>query len=156
MAETLATAPSSSTASPALARAHALVAELPPNGTDERTRRHALAVAEIISNLVAGDTDIVLGLPFLFQVPQMAFFQCGEVRLMLGIPSAPEFDHPSSIIYFRVADIEAAHQTLVSRGASFRSTPHLVHRAADHELWMAEFYDVDRNTLALTSHKAPS
>ena len=98
----------------------------------------------------------VLGLPFLFQVPQMAFFQCGEVRLMLGIPSAPEFDHPSSIIYFRVADIEAAHQTLVSRGARFRSTPHLVHRAADHELWMAEFYDVDRNTLALTSHKALS
>jgi methylmalonyl-CoA/ethylmalonyl-CoA epimerase len=49
----------------------------------------------------------VLGLPFLFQVPNMAFVQCGEVRLMLGIPSEPEFDHPSSIIYFRVADIEA-------------------------------------------------
>ena len=96
----------------------------------------------------------LLGLPFLFQVPQMAFFQCGGVRLMLGIPSAPEFDHPSSIIYFRVADIEAAHQTLVSRGVTFRSAPHLVHRAVDHELWMAEFYDVDRNTLALTSHKA--
>ncbi len=59
----------------------------------------------------------ILGLPFLFQVPNMAFFQCGEVRLMLGIPSAPEFDHPSSIIYYHVADIEATHQALVSRGA---------------------------------------
>jgi methylmalonyl-CoA/ethylmalonyl-CoA epimerase len=96
----------------------------------------------------------VLGLPFLFQVPQMAFFQCGEVRLMLGIPSAPEYDHPSSIIYYRVADIEAAHKLLAARGVSFRSEPHVVHRAADHELWMAFFYDVDRNTLALTSRKA--
>ena len=95
----------------------------------------------------------ILGLPFLFQVPNMAFFQCGEVRLMLGIPSAPEFDHPSSIIYYHVADIEATHQALVSRGLTFRSTPHLVHRAADHELWMAEFQDPDRNHLALMSHK---
>jgi methylmalonyl-CoA/ethylmalonyl-CoA epimerase len=95
----------------------------------------------------------VLGLPFLFQVPQMAFFQCGDVRLMLGIPSEPEFDHASSIIYYRVADIEAAHQTLVARGVTFRSAPHVVHRAADHELWMAFFYDVDRNTLALTTRK---
>lgn len=95
----------------------------------------------------------VLGLPFLFQAPQMAFFQCGEVRLMLGIPSAPEFDHPASIIYYRVADIEQAHRTLAARGVEFRSAPHLVHRAADHELWMAFLVDPDRNTLALTAHK---
>ena len=97
----------------------------------------------------------MLGLPFLFQVPNMAFFQCGEVRLMLGIPSAPEFDHPSSIIYYHVADIEATHRALVSRGLTFRSTPHLVHRAADHELWMAEFQDPDSNHLALMSRKPP-
>ena len=36
----------------------------------------------------------LLGLPFLFQVPQMAFSQCGEVRLMLGIPSAPSSTIP--------------------------------------------------------------
>ena len=96
----------------------------------------------------------VLSLPFLFQVPQMAFFQCGDVRLMLGLPSEPEFDHPSSIIYYRVADIEATHRALLARGVTFRSEPHVVHRAADHELWMAFFYDVDRNTLALTSRKA--
>ena len=96
----------------------------------------------------------VLGLPFLFQVPQMAFFQCGDVRLMLGIPSAPEFDHPSSVIYYRVADIESAHRVLRARGVTFRTEPHLVHRAADHELWMAFFQDPDRNTLALTSRKS--
>jgi catechol 2,3-dioxygenase-like lactoylglutathione lyase family enzyme len=46
-----------------------------------------------------------LGLPFLFQVPRMAFFDCAGVRLMLGLPDAPEFDHPGSVLYFRVDDM---------------------------------------------------
>jgi len=79
-----------------------------------RTDVELLQVEQIAINVHDVDRAVkfyrdVLGLPFLFQVPQMAFFQCGEVRLMLGIPSEPEFDHPSSTIYFRVADIEAAH-----------------------------------------------
>ena len=52
----------------------------------------------------------VLGLPLLFNVPGMAFFDCGGVRLMLGTPSSPEYDHPSSILYFRVPDINAGHR----------------------------------------------
>src|SRR5215472_11882237 len=58
----------------------------------------------------------VLGLPPLFTAGNMAFFDCGGVRLMLGPASAPELDHPSSILYFRVPDIEAAHQRLVEMG----------------------------------------
>jgi len=40
----------------------------------------------------------VLGLPLLFTVPNLAFFDCGGVRLMLGPAETPEFDHPSSIL----------------------------------------------------------
>ncbi len=97
-----------------------------------------------------------LGLRLLFQVPHMAFFQCGSVRLLLGTPSAPEFDHPSSILYFRVADIAAAHRALVGREVSFRDAPHLVHRAADHELWLAFFEDSEGNVLALMSERPPA
>jgi methylmalonyl-CoA/ethylmalonyl-CoA epimerase len=94
-----------------------------------------------------------LGLRLLFRVPNMAFFQCGSVRVMLGTPSAPEFDHPSSILYFRVADIEAAHARLVQREVVFRDAPHPVHRAADHELWLAFFEDSEGNVLALMSER---
>src|SRR5205823_6832531 len=38
----------------------------------------------------------VLGLPLLFTAGNMAFFDCGGVRLMLGPASSPELDHPSS------------------------------------------------------------
>jgi methylmalonyl-CoA/ethylmalonyl-CoA epimerase len=51
-----------------------------------------------------------LGLKLLFKAPPgLAFFDCGGVRLMLSRPEKPEFDHPSSILYFAVPDIQAAH-----------------------------------------------
>ena len=47
-----------------------------------------------------------LGLRFLFTAPpNMGFFDCGGVRLMLGVPTEPRFEHPSSILYFQVDDI---------------------------------------------------
>ena len=66
-----------------------------------------------------------LGMQFLFQAPPgMAFFNCGGVRLMLGVPTDPQFDHPASIIYYKVADIEAAYETLKSRGARLSCAHH--------------------------------
>src|SRR5437899_2485107 len=51
-----------------------------------------------------------LGMPFLFQAPpQMAFFQCGATTVMLGVPEAPELDHPAPLVYYLVPDIAPAH-----------------------------------------------
>jgi len=92
-----------------------------------------------------------LGMQFLFQVPNMAFFDCDGVRLLLSIAEQPEFDHPSSIIYFKVNDLDAAFTTLSGRGVAFADKPHLIARMPDHELWMAFFRDSEGNTLALMS-----
>jgi len=91
----------------------------------------------------------VLGLTFLFSAGTMSFFDCDGTRLMLGLPSGPEHDHPGSILYFNVDDIAAAHEALAARGVSFKAPPHLVARLPDHELWMAFFGDTEGNTLAL-------
>lgn len=40
-----------------------------------------------------------------------------------------------------------------ARGVEFRDEPHLIHKAPDHDLWMAFFHDADRNTLALMCRK---
>ena len=96
----------------------------------------------------------VLGLPYLFSAPGMAFFQCGNVRLMLGTPERPELDHAASILYYKVDDIGAAHETLVARGVEFESEPSLVHRAEDHDLWLAFFRDHEHNLLAIMSEVA--
>lgn len=93
----------------------------------------------------------VLGLRFLFEVPKMAFFDCGGVRLMLAHPEEPEFDHPASILYYRVDDIRAAHATLKARGVRFVDEPHVVADLGDRELWMTFFRDPDDNVAALMS-----
>ena len=91
-----------------------------------------------------------LGLRFLFQAgPRLAFFDCGGVRLMLSPPEAPEHDHASSILYFRVQDIKAAHELLAARGVAFRDTPHKIADMPDHELWMTHFDDTEGNLHAL-------
>lgn len=91
----------------------------------------------------------VLGLPFLFEAPpSMAFFGCGGVRLMIG---QGENAGTGTIVYFRVADIQAAASALAARGVTFRAKPHRVVKMPDHELWLAFFEDPDANVLALMS-----
>jgi len=92
-----------------------------------------------------------LGMKLLFEVPNMSFFDCGGVRLMLSTAEKPEFDHPASILYFRVPDIQAAYERLVARGVHFEDKPHLVARMPDHELWLAFLRDLDNNLFALMS-----
>jgi methylmalonyl-CoA/ethylmalonyl-CoA epimerase len=96
----------------------------------------------------------VLGLPHLFRAGQLSFFDCGGVRLMLDKAENPEFDHPSSILYFQVADIQAAYERLKTAGAKFEDTPHLLARMPKHDLWMTFFRDSESNLLALMSEVA--
>ena len=92
-----------------------------------------------------------LGMKLLFRVPNLAFFDCNGVRLMLTIPEKPEFDHPASVIYYKVADLPAAHEALLAREVPFDSPPHLVAKMPDHDLWMAFLRDSEGNLLGLMS-----
>ena len=97
----------------------------------------------------------VLGLQFLFAAPpQMAFFRCGTVRLLVGVMPPGQKAQRGSAIYFRVEDIQGVCSTLKGNGVRFRAEPHVVHRTPGSELWLAEFSDPDGNQLALMSEKA--
>jgi methylmalonyl-CoA/ethylmalonyl-CoA epimerase len=95
-----------------------------------------------------------LGLRFLFEVPpSMAFFDCGGIRLLLSPPEPDKKESFNSILYFKVADIEATAAALRSRGVEFHQDPHFVARMPDHELWIAFLRDPDRNVIGLMSEK---
>ena len=97
----------------------------------------------------------VLGLPFLFAAPpQMAFFTCGQVRLLVGMLPAGQKAQRGSAIYFRVKDINSVFASLRDNGVKFVAKPHLVNRTPKSELWLAEFTDPDGNQLALMSEVA--
>jgi catechol 2,3-dioxygenase-like lactoylglutathione lyase family enzyme len=93
----------------------------------------------------------VLRLSHMWTFGPLVFFDCAGTRLFLR--EVPESDwRPSSILYFRVDDIEAAHRDLTARGAVFSEPPQLIHRHADGtEEWMAFFGDPDGNLLGLMS-----
>jgi methylmalonyl-CoA/ethylmalonyl-CoA epimerase len=96
----------------------------------------------------------VLGLTHLFDAgPKLSFFDCGGVRLMLTPPSSPKLDHPASILYFPVPDIDVAHDALQRAGVKIERPPQLTARMTDHELWMCFFRDPAGNLLALMSTK---
>ena len=93
-----------------------------------------------------------LGLKLLFKAPpRLGFFDCGGVRLMLDCPEKPEFQHASSILYFAVPDIQAAHARMKEKGVRFEDEPHVIARMPDHDLWMTFFRDTEDNLLALMS-----
>lgn len=93
----------------------------------------------------------VVSLPLVFEVPGMAFFDCGGVRLMLAVPEDGKPRGDGVVLYYSVADIEAAHAALVRGGVAFERVPHLIARMPDHELWMAFFRDSEGNLMALMS-----
>ena len=93
-----------------------------------------------------------LGMTFLFQAPPgMAFFDCGGIRIMLGIADRPDLNHPASIIYYKVDDIERVYEIFKARGVEFVVKPHLVAPMPTYDLWLADFRDSEGNFLALMS-----
>lgn len=89
-----------------------------------------------------------LGMKFLFDAGQLAFLQCGNIRLMLTTPEQKE-QRGGTILYYKVADINATCAAIKARGASLLEEPHLIARMPDHDLWMASLKDPAGNILGI-------
>ena len=103
----------------------------------------------------------VLGLKHLYTFPSaigdLAFFDCGGTRLMIEMNSGevPGLNN-DSVLYFRVPDINAAHDELKARGVEFTDAPHMIARHPDGtEEWMAFFKDCDGGILSIMSQVRP-
>jgi len=92
-----------------------------------------------------------LGMRMLYEFPGLAFFDCGGVRLMLAEPEKKEFDHPASIIYYRVGDIQQSARTLTDRGVALEHEPRIIAKMPDHDLWMFFVRDSEGNLIGLMS-----
>ena len=96
----------------------------------------------------------VLGLEFLFSAgPELAFLNADGIRLMLSTPQGAGATGANSILYFNVADIEAVHAAIGSRGAKNERIPQLAARMPDHELWTGFVRDPDGNLVGLMEEK---
>lgn len=96
----------------------------------------------------------VLGLALLFtSPPDLAFFDCGGVRLMLSQGDTASTVQQAGIVYYRVDDLDGVFARMQAAGATVLEKPQQVVRMPDHELWMAFFGDGEGNTLALMEER---
>ncbi len=96
----------------------------------------------------------ILGLSFLFSAgPNLAFLSDGSLRIMLTTPQGAGAVGANSILYFKVADIEATHAALVARGAASERPPQLAAQMPDHALWIGFLRDPDGNLVGLMEEK---
>jgi methylmalonyl-CoA/ethylmalonyl-CoA epimerase len=89
-----------------------------------------------------------LGMKFLFEAGHLAFFKCGDVRLMLTTSEKSE-PRGGTILYFKVDDIHATFAALKERGVAFLDEPHLIARMPDHDLWMVFLKDPFENIFGI-------
>ena len=90
----------------------------------------------------------------LFDPPGLMFFEFSGIRVLFEADNAP------AVLYFRVADLASAYQSLVDKGVQFQGEPHLIHRDEDGtfgapgtEEWMAFLSDPAGNTIGLVGRQ---
>lgn len=97
----------------------------------------------------------VLGLRHLFDAgPNLSFFDCGGVRLMLTTVENDEQASMSSMLYYFVRGIEDVCRDLAGKGVEFPEAPHLIARLPDREVWLAAFRDSEGNMLGIMEERS--
>lgn len=101
----------------------------------------------------------VLGFRHLFDAgPNLSFFDCSGVRLMLSTAEGAEgrFDHAGSMLYFFVSDIEGVQRDLAAKGVVFFEQPHLIARLPDRDVWLTAFNDSEGNPMGIMEERTRS
>ncbi|MBI5157194.1 MAG: VOC family protein [Acidimicrobiia bacterium] len=119
-------------------------------------RLHQVAQRAVdLPRAVAFYRDVV-GLPLIaeFDPPGLAFFDLGNVRLLVERGAAP------SQLYLQVPDIDAAWAEIVAVGVEAVDPPHLIFRDDNgtfaergSEEWMAFFRDSEGNLVGLVERR---
>lgn len=96
----------------------------------------------------------ILKLELLFQAPPgLAFFNCGGVRLMLTTLQGDEADHKTSVIYYKLNNIEKVFDELKTLQVDIERAPQKAAKMEDHELWIGFIRDPSGNLVGLMEEK---
>ena len=94
-----------------------------------------------------------LGLPVLMTAPNMAFFNCGGVRLYLASGQTSEHNGGQSFLYFRTPDIDAFLADAKAKNVSIHQEPNVIARMPDHDLWLMWIKDSEGNLLGIMEER---
>ncbi|NMP17434.1 VOC family protein [Thalassotalea sp. Y01] len=96
----------------------------------------------------------IMGLPLLFDAGEnLSFYQLNDIRLMLTTLQGEERDHHTSVIYYKVDDIEQAFAHLQQHNVAIERAPALAATMSDHQLWIGFIRDPSDNLVGIMSEK---
>lgn len=94
-----------------------------------------------------------LGLRLLMNAPNMAFLDCGGIRIYLDANPGTVEAGGNSMIYFRAANIEQAHSTLKERDVPIHQSPLIIASLPDRDVWLMWIRDSEANLLGIMEER---
>lgn len=94
-----------------------------------------------------------LGMQFLFNAPNMAFLDCGGIRIYLDANPGGKEPGGNSLIYFKTEDIEHAHAELKEKGAAIHQAPGIIAKLPDRDVWLMWVRDSESNLLGIMEER---
>ena len=94
-----------------------------------------------------------LGFRLLMNGPNMAFFDCGGIRIYLDANPGMVEVGKNSMIYFRTGNVERTHSAFQERGATIHQSPHIIASLPDRDVWLMWVRDSEQNLLGVMEER---
>lgn len=90
-----------------------------------------------------------LGLGLLMNGPNMAFLDCGGIRVYLDANPGSTEPGGNSLVYFRATNIQHALKTFKDSGVTIHREPHVIASLEDRDVWLMWIRDSESNLLGI-------
>jgi methylmalonyl-CoA/ethylmalonyl-CoA epimerase len=94
-----------------------------------------------------------LGFRLLMNGPNMAFLDCGGIRLYLDANPGTVEAGKNSLIYFRAQNIDRTHSSFKESGVSIFRAPHIIASLPDRDVWLMWIRDSESNLLGVMEER---
>jgi predicted enzyme related to lactoylglutathione lyase len=94
-----------------------------------------------------------LGFHLLMNAPNMAFLDCGGIRLYLDANPGVLEAGKNSLIYFRAQNIDRAHSTFKASGVTIFQPPQIIASLPDRDVWLMWIRDSESNLLGVMEER---
>lgn len=94
-----------------------------------------------------------IGLQLLMNSPNMAFLDCGGIRIYLDANPGTVEAAKNSMIYFRTGDVEQAHSAFKQRGVTIHQHPQVIAALPDRDVWLMWIRDSEENLLGIMEER---
>lgn len=93
------------------------------------------------------------GLTMLMNGPNMAFLDCGGIRVYLDANAESAGAGANPFVYFRVANIDRSHLSFKDSGVTIHQPPHIIASLPGHDVWLMWVRDSESNLLGIMEER---